>query len=86
MVYGASVPPLEQPRFLPPEWFVTDSGGNRVRKADVETYLKDTLGEAPKVVWGVPGPGGKDNGVGLYAAIAGAFQRCKHMHSAHALI
>ena len=23
VVYGGSVPPLKQPRFLPPEWFVT---------------------------------------------------------------
>jgi hypothetical protein len=50
-----------------------DSGGNRVKKADVAKYLESTTGEAPQVVWGVPGtPGGKDYGAGLFDYIAGA--------------
>lgn len=50
-----------------------DSGGNRTKKADVEQYLADTLGDAPKAVWGLPSsPGGKDHGAGLCNFIAGA--------------
>ena len=43
MVYGTSVPPLVQPRFLPPEWFVTPSFSPPVELPQHERSMASSL-------------------------------------------